>query len=98
MSTGRERRRGSARTRRQISVPSHPPADLGTLQVRQHEIEDEEVGTTPLEPLHGLSARERRVGLIAGLAEVETDQIHQIRLVIDDQNTFRHPERKVTTS
>jgi hypothetical protein len=63
---------------------------IGARQVGQHQVEHHQVRACGLQRLHRFTARGRRVDLEARLAEVEANQLEEIGLVVDDENSFRH--------
>src|SRR6267378_1797247 len=64
-------------------------ADLGPRHSRQHQVEQHQIGGPVTHQGERLLAVASRRGLEASLSEVELHQVHQVLLVLDDQDQLR---------
>src|SRR6185437_3210935 len=66
------------------------PAELDAAEARKHPVQQDQVGYTVADALHGLVAALRAHHPEALGFEVVTHQLAEVGLVLDDQNGRRH--------
>ena len=66
-------------------------ADLGPGDVRQHEVEQDQVGAVLAGQAQAVLAAERRQDLVARLPQVVVEDLLQVLLVLDDQDARHCP-------
>ena len=73
------------RDRSRLLVLLHPPAHLESVEVGQHEVEDDEVRLLAAQHLEREAAAVDRPRAHARALGVELDELRDLRLVLDDQ-------------
>ena len=71
-------------------VFTHPLADLEAVHHRQHDVEQNQIRMVPRNGFHGLLSAEGHEGLVAVLLHQELQRHDDARLVVHDENLFRH--------
>src|SRR5207244_398624 len=71
---------------RHLRAAPQPPADLGAVELRHHDVEDDQVGRLAGEALERLLAVGGLDGAEAGLLEREDDDLADMGVVVDDQD------------
>jgi len=81
-------RTGGEHEDRRLAAPANLATDVEAILLRQHEVQDHEVRVVPE------VERERLVPIARGdhpealLLEVEPEELHDVRLVVDDEDAF----------
>ena len=75
-----------------VAAPPDLPADLEAVDLRQHQVEDDEVGLVPAVELEARLAVAGGDDRPALLLEVEPEEVDDVPLVVDDQDRL-HPAR-----
>jgi hypothetical protein len=71
-------------------ITFHHPADIEPIEIRQHEIEDDEIRGACREKLQQGASIGKAVHAIPGLLEVNSDQVYYIWFVIHHSYTVTH--------
>ena len=74
------------RDRRGRLVGTKQPADLQAVDVRQHQVEHQQLRRTRRDRLQRLAAGGGALGEETGLVEITSDELGDVRIVLDDQD------------
>src|SRR6185295_19405819 len=66
------------------------PADLHPIQLRQHEVEQNQIGLVAAGDLQCRAAVVGSQGLEPGLSEVSHQPLNQLALIVDNQDSLWH--------
>ena len=90
---------------RDVRALAHALADLDPVEIREHQVEDDQVRTLARERVESLLARPNRADAVAGVLQVERDERGDRGLVLDHQHalslgchSLRMPETPVTAA
>ena len=68
-----------------------PTTDFGPRQVGQHQVEQHQIGTRARDLRESFLAGGRHLRIVACLAQVEAEQIHDVLFILDDEDPRHGP-------